>query len=84
MPELTNIERIKFYHCNGFSSLNPLAQMPALKSIAADESLGGMKSYPGDEFFTVDFPQQVEEFNLDCDEIKGSTDFLRHFPDSPI
>ena len=80
MPELTNIERIKFYYCDGYSSLNPLAQMPALKSIAVDEAVGGMESYPGDEFFTVDFPQQVEEFNLYCDEIKGSTDFLRHFP----
>lgn len=78
MSELSAVERLDIYNCGGFSSLDPLADMPALKAISVSTSYD--QTFPGDDMFTKDFPQQLTGFNLNCDQITGSTEFLRHFP----
>ena len=78
MPELSKIKSVSFSNCGGFTSLNPLAEMPALDTISVYVNRDG--TFSGDELFTTDFPKQLTGFNLNCGEITGSTDFLRHFP----
>lgn len=78
MPELSKIESVSFSNCGGFTSLNPLAEMPALDTISVYVNRDG--TFSGDELFTADFPQKLAGFNLTCGEITGSTDFLRRFP----
>ena len=79
MSQMPMVEKIDLYNCEGFSSLDPLADMPALKALSLNFSQDQV--FSGDDLFTKDFPQQMTSFTLFCDQITGSTDFLRHFPD---
>jgi len=78
MPELSKIKSVSFSNCGGFTSLNPLAEMPALDTISV--YVNRDETFSGEELFTTDFPKQLATFNLTCGEITGSTVFLRHFP----
>lgn len=78
MPELSKIKSVSFSNCGGFTSLNPLAEMPALDTVSV--YVNRDETFSGDELFTTDFPKQLTGFNLNCGDITGSTDFLRHFP----
>ena len=78
MSELSAVERLDMYSCGGFNSLDPLADMPALEAISVSTSYD--QAFPGDDLFTKDFPQQLTGFSMNCDQITGSTGFLRHFP----
>ena len=77
MKELTRVDTVLFYSCEGFSSLDPLAEMPALKAISL--SVNREKKLEGDTLFTKDFPQQVTTLDIDAEDISGSTEFMRHF-----
>ena len=77
MSDMPAVKEVDFYNCEGFSSLDPLADMPALEAISM--SLYSDQAFPGNDLFTKDFPK-LTKFSLYSGRITGSTEFLRHFP----
>lgn len=77
MSDMPTVKEVDFYNCEGFSSLDPLADMPALEAICM--SLYSDQAFPGNDMFTKDFPK-LTKFSLYSGRITGSTEFLRHFP----
>ena len=80
MAEWTKVEKIEFDDCEGFTSLDPLAGMAALKTINIHLIWGEDNVFAGDQFFTTDFPETMTSFYIICDTLEGTTGFLRHFP----
>ena len=80
MAEWTKVEKIEFDDCEGFTSLDPLAGMAALKTIYIHLIWGEDNVFAGDQFFTADFPETMTSFYIICDTLEGTTGFLRHFP----
>ena len=80
MAEWTKVEKIEFDDCEGFTSLDPLAGMAALKTINIHLIWGEDNVFAGDQFFTADFPETMTSFYIICDTLEGTTGFLRHFP----
>lgn len=80
MAEWTKVEKIEFDDCEGFTSLDPLAGMAALKTINIHLIWGEDNVFAGDQFFTTDFPETMTSFYIICDTLEGTTGFFRHFP----
>ena len=80
MAEWTKVEKIEFDDCEGFTSLDPLVGMAALKTINIHLIWGEDNVFAGDQFFTTDFPETMTSFYIICDTLEGTTGFLRHFP----
>ena len=80
MAEWTKVEKIEFDDCEGFTSLDPLAGMAALKTINIHLIWGEDNVFFFFLFFTADFPETMTSFYIICDTLEGTTGFLRHFP----
>lgn len=72
------LQSISIKECSGFTTLDPLAAMPALQKIWLDVGIGG--SVDGSVMFSTTF-NFVGELHLDSDVVLTTgTDFLSHFP----
>lgn len=74
----THVKSLRFDQCGGYSSLDPLAAVPALEKMELWEALDG--ALAGDELITTDFPETMSGLTIYCDHIDGTTNFMNHFP----
>ena len=84
ISRLTHLENLRISHCTGFTTLDPLADAPALiyLHIAGQlyrEFTEGSANLDGSKLFTRDFPN-ITDLSVSESIIDGGTDCLGHFP----
>ena len=84
ISRLTYLENLRIFKCTGFTTLDPLADAPALMNLSIlyqirselDERSANLD---GSTLFTRDFPN-ILELSISGSIIDGGTDCLGHFP----
>ena len=84
ISRLTHLENLTISHCTGFTTLDPLAEAPALTYLHIAQQLyskltEGSANLDGSKLFTRDFPN-ITELTVAGSIIDGGTDCLGHFP----
>ena len=84
ISRLTHLENLTISHCTGFTTLDPLADAPALIYLHIAGQLyskltEGSANLDGSKLFTRDFPN-ITDLSVSGSIIDGGTDCLGHFP----
>ena len=84
ISRLTHIETLRIEKCTGFTTLDPLADAPALKKLEIGQQYynkytEGSSNLDGTKLFTRDLTN-ITELSIISSVIDGGTECLRHFP----
>ena len=84
ISRITHLEKLRIDGCTGFTTLDPLADAPALNHLSitgqiSNEYIEGSVNLDGSKLFTRDLPN-VLTLSVTGSRIDGGTDCLGHFP----
>ena len=84
ISRITHLEKLRIDGCTGFTTLDPLADAPALNHLSitgqiSNEYIEGSVNLDGSKLFTRDLPN-VLPLSVTGSRIDGGTDCLGHFP----
>ena len=84
ISRLTYLENLRIFKCTGFTTLDPLADAPALTILSIQNQIRSelderSANLEGSTLFTRDFPN-ILELSISGSIIDGGTDCLGHFP----